>query len=227
MEDIFTRTKGLVGDDFEKIKGKRVLVVGLGGVGGTVFMSLVRSGVSHFHIVDFDSVEASNLNRQLLFTYADISKSKVDVAKNYAESVNPEVDIKISPSKITTDNIESIFDGEYDYICDAVDDIEAKVAIAKYASAHHIPLVVATGAANKRDPSQIKIASLDKSEGDPLAKKLRTKLRSEGLNLKEINCAFSSEKNEKTSNTTLNSLIFVTSSMGLAIGSFIFESLLK
>ncbi|MCD8203838.1 MAG: hypothetical protein LUB56_01775, partial [Coprobacillus sp.] len=74
---------------------------------------------------------------------------------------------------------------------------------------------------------RIKIAPLDKSEGDPLAKKLRAKLRAEGLDISKIDCAFSSEKNEKLSNSTLNSLIFVTSSMGLVIGSYIFNNLLK
>ncbi|MCD8204632.1 MAG: ThiF family adenylyltransferase [Coprobacillus sp.] len=227
MEDIFSRTRGLIGDEYAKLATKRVLVVGLGGVGGTVFASLVRSGVSHFHIVDFDKVEASNLNRQVLYTYSDIGKEKVEVAKDYALSINPEADIKITSSKVSSENIESILDGGYDYICDAVDDINAKVAIAKYALNHKIPLITATGAANKLDPSQIKIASLDKSEGDPLAKKLRTSLRSEGIDIKQICCAFSSEKNENISNSSLNSVIFVTSSMGLTIGSYIFNSLLK
>ncbi|MCD8204030.1 MAG: ThiF family adenylyltransferase, partial [Coprobacillus sp.] len=171
MSDIFERTRGLVGDGFEKIQTKKVLIVGLGGVGGTVFASLLRSGVSHFVIIDFDKVEASNLNRQVLYSYSDIGKSKTDVASSYAKSINPDVDVVSIDTKLSEDNIHEVLDGEYDYICDAVDDINAKVAIAKYAEENSIPLIVATGAANKMDPSRIKIAPLDKSEGDPLAKK--------------------------------------------------------
>ncbi len=227
MSDIFTRTRGLIGDDYEKIKNKRVLVIGLGGVGGTVFSSLVRSGVTHFQIIDFDKVEESNLNRQILYTFEDIGLNKCDVAASNAKSVNPDIEVTALAAKISEENIDEVLDGHYDYICDAVDDIKAKVAIAKYAIKHNIPLIVATGAANKVDPYKIKISTLNKSEGDPLAKRLRASLRAEGVDISSIYCAYSNEKNEKAPKTTLNSIIFVTSSMGLAIGNFIFNELLK
>ncbi len=226
--EYYERTKGLIGEDkFNLVQTKRVLIVGLGGVGGTVFMSLVRSGVIHFHIIDFDDVEKTNLNRQVLYTLNDVGKAKVDVAKEFALSINPDIDIKVTNIKLSEENIEQVLDSHYDYICDAVDDVNAKVMLTKYATTHNIPLIVSTGAANKYDPTKIKISSLDKSSGDRLARKMRELLRKENIDISKINCAYSSETNENLSRTQLNSLIFVTSSMGLLIGDFIFKSLIK
>ncbi len=225
--ETYKKTKDLIGEDkFNTLQEKRVLIVGLGGVGGTVFMSLVRSGVIRFHIIDFDEVEETNLNRQVLYTLNDLGKSKTDVAKSFGLSINPQIDIKVSNIKLSQDNIEDVLDGEYDFICDAVDDANAKVILAKYATSHNIPFIVSTGAANKLDPTKIMISTLDKSTGDALAKKMRTLLKKEGLDISKINCAYSDENLENLSNSSLNSSVFVTSSMGLHIGDFIFKSLI-
>lgn len=226
--ETYKRIVGLIGQDkFNILQTKRVLIVGLGGVGGTVFMSLVRSGVIHFHIIDFDSVEETNLNRQVLYTLNDLGRAKVDVATEFAKSINPDIDIKVSNIKLTQDNIEDVLDEEYDYICDAVDDVNAKVMLTKYALSRSLPLIVSTGAANKLDPTKIKISTLDKSNGDALARKMRAILRKESIDISKINCAYSSENNQNLSNSSLNSSIYVTSSMGLLIGDFIFKSLIE
>ncbi|MCD8209346.1 MAG: ThiF family adenylyltransferase [Coprobacillus sp.] len=227
MEDIYTRVRGLVGEEkFSHLKGKRVLIVGLGGVGGTVLESLIRSGVTHFHLIDFDKVEVSNLNRQILYDASNIGEVKVDVAKRRALSINPDAEIKTSAMRIDKDNIDSLLDGHYDFICDACDSTDAKSELARYALNKHIPFIMSGGAANQCHIEKVKITSLDKSEGDPLLKKMRTILRSTPIDLKAVNCAFFTQKNEKPSKLGLNSSIFATSSMGLAIGEYIFNSLL-
>ncbi len=227
MDDIYTRIRGLVGEEkFSHLERKRVLIVGLGGVGGTVLESLVRSGVTNFHIVDFDKVENSNLNRQILYDASKLGELKVDVANERVISINPNVVIKADATKVDKDNINTVLDGEYDFICDACDSVDAKAELAKYALARNIPFIMSGGAANQCHIEKVKITSLDKSEGDPLLKKMRALLRSDGVDLKAVNCAFFAQKNEKPSNSGLNSSIFATSSMGLAIGEYIFNSLL-
>ncbi len=227
MDDTFTRIRGLVGDDeFKNVSTKRVLIVGLGGVGGTVFSALVRSGVGSFHIIDFDNVEASNLNRQILFDINDIGKLKTEVANARALGINPEVKIKGSNAKINKENINEILDGDYDYICDACDNIEAKVSLAKYAISHNIPFIMSGGAANTLSIEEVKVTTLDKVTGDHLLKRVRDTFKTEEIDLKLVNCAFAAKKEQKPCSSQLNSAIFATSTMGLAIASHIFKSLL-
>ena len=217
---MFSRTIGLLGEEsFARLQTKTVFIAGLGGVGGTTFEALVRTGVKKFIIVDKDVVQLSNLNRQLLYVQSDVNKCKVEVAKSRALSINPEVEI------ITIqDDIKNIGDIKADFIVDCIDDVNAKIYLIKYALEHNIPLVTSMGMANKMDPSKIKISSLNKSTVDPLAKKVRYELKQAGIDYSNVTCCYSDESPKKDGNK-LHSLMSVTSTAGLHITNYVVQAL--
>ena len=219
-KEIFSRTIGLLGEDaFNNLQSKTVFIAGLGGVGGTTFEALVRTGVKKFIIVDKDVVAFSNLNRQLLYVESDVNKSKVEVAKSRAQSINPEVEIEA-----IQDDIKNIGEIKADFIIDCIDDVNAKVYLIKYALEHNIPLITSMGMANKLDPSKIKVSSLNKSTVDPLAKKVRYELKQAGVDYSNVICCYSDESPKKDGNK-LHSLITVTSTAGLHIANYVVQAL--
>ena len=212
----FTRSIKLVGEEnFAKLQDKVVLIAGLGGVGGTAFEALVRTGLKKFIIIDRDIVDVTNLNRQLLYTEKDVGKSKVEVAKERALSINPEVEIETL--NIDVKNLSEI---RADIIVDCIDDVNAKVSLIKYALEHNIHIITSMGMANKVDPSRIKVGSLNKSTVDPLAKKMRYELKQNNIDYSKVSSVYSDESPFKDGNK-LHSLMMVTSTAGLYIANYV------
>ncbi len=225
MNEQFDRTIGLIGEDnFHKIQDKRIAIIGLGGVGGTALEALVRTGFQHFVLIDFDNVDITNLNRQILYTSEDVGKLKVESAKNRILSVNPNCDIATYNLKIDAQNIHTL--SKIDFIVDAIDDIKGKIAIAKFANENNIPVIVSLGMAKKKDPSCLKIVRLDKTTTDPLARKLRYEMKKVGIDTSKIMSVYSTEVVEQ-SGAKLNSLMMVPSTAGLLIASYVLDYLLK
>ena len=223
MNDIFERSKGLLGEErYNKLKDKTIAVIGLGGVGGTALESLARTGIENFIIIDFDVVDSSNLNRQILYTYQDIGKEKVVVAKQRIESINPNVKISAISAKIGAELPNLLNKYRVDFIVDAIDDVNGKVQIVKYAINNKIPFIISLGMANRLDPSKVFITRLDKTTNDPLARKFRYELKKEGIDTKEVKCVVSSEQPFKEGNK-LFSLMQVPSSSGLNISYYVLE----
>ena len=219
-KEIFSRSIGLLGEEaFNSLQNKTVFIAGLGGVGGTAFEVLIRTGVKKFIIVDKDVVALSNLNRQLLYVENDVGKSKVEVAKNRALSINSEVEIIA-----LQDDVKNIGDIHADFIVDCIDDVNAKIYLIKYALEHNIPLITSMGMANKMDPSKIKVASLNKSTVDPLAKKVRYELKKANVDYSNVTCCYSDEAPIKDGNK-LHSLMTVTSTAGLHIANYVVQTL--
>lgn len=217
----FSRTIGLIGiDEYLYLKEKTILIAGIGGVGGTTFEALLRMGFEHFILVDKDVVSLSNLNRQVLYKKDNVGKLKVEVARDFALSINENADIKIYPNYVQ----EVISEFTPDIIVDAIDDIEGKIALIKHANEKNIPIVVSTGMANKMDPSKITIGSLNKSSVDPLAKKLRYELKRREIDFSSIDCVYSTETPFKDG-AKLNSIITVTSTAGLFLAYYVFSFL--
>lgn len=214
MDNRFIKTKNLLGDDFLNLASKKVFIAGLGGVGGTTFEALVRSGITHFVIVDKDDVDISNLNRQILYLDKDISKAKVEVAKARALAINPALIVEEYRR-----DVKDVLRNDVDLIIDCIDDVPSKVALIKYAVDNKIKIITSMGMANKVDPSLIRISSLNKSSVDPLAKKMRYELKKEGVNIEDITSIYSLETPCKDG-AALNSLITVTSTAGLYIASY-------
>ena len=223
MDDIFGRSKGLLTQEsFNKLKDKHIAVIGLGGVGGTALESLARTGIENFIIIDFDKVDASNLNRQILYGFEDVGKEKVEVAKEHLLKINPNIKISAISNKIDAKVGNLLNKYKIDFIVDAIDDVNGKVWIAKYALENKIPFIMSLGMANRFDPSKVYITRLDKTTNDPLARKLRYEIRKHGLDTKEVKCVASSEQ-PISNGTKLNSLMQVPSSCGLNISYFVIE----
>ena len=221
IDEKFIKVASLIGEEeFSRIQNKKVYIAGLGGVGGTTFMALVRSGVRNFVIVDKDKVAPSNLNRQVFYDLDDINRPKALVAAEKAGLISQDLDLEVYQA-----NVEDVLPrDDIDFIVDCIDDVEAKITLIKYAQEHHIPLITSMGMANKMDPTKIKYGTLNKSSVDPLAKKMRYELKRRGIDYSSIMCVYSDETPTKDGNK-LNSLITVTSTAGLYIASFVLNNL--
>lgn len=217
--DLFIRTKGLLGEKhFNKIENAKVCIVGLGGVGGTAFEALLRSGVKNFLIIDFDKVNESNLNRQILYTFEDIDSYKVDVAKKRALQINNDAKINVINGNINEIDLELIRKYNPDFIVDAIDNVSGKILLSEFAISENIGFIMSLGMANRLDPTKVKVDRLDKTTTDPLAKKIRYEIRKNNLSTKDIKVVWSTETPVKDENK-LHSMIMVPSTAGLIIAS--------
>ena len=222
MNNIYARSIGLLGEDnFKLIQNKIIAVFGLGGVGGTALEALARTGFKHFIIVDFDKVDASNLNRQILYTAKDIGKNKVDVAKERLLSINEEIEIKTFNCKAQ----DFDFNQNIDFVVDAIDDVEGKLFILEKSQERGIPSIMSLGMANRFNPEQVHVSKLNQTRNDPLAKKIRYMAKQTGLDLSKINVVISDEIPQQNKEK-LYSTMMVPSSAGLTIAKFILDSII-
>lgn len=221
------RTIGLLGEQVAtELSKKRIAVIGLGGVGGTALEALARTGFENFVIVDGDVVSSSNLNRQILYTYKDISKTKVCVAEERIKAINPEADVVSINERIGLDNINKLKTYKIDMIVDAIDDISGKIAITQFAFENNIPVIVSLGMANRIDPSLVQVTRLDKTTNDPLAKKFRYELKYRGVDTSKVMAVCSKELPVKD-NGKLHSIMTVPSSAGLNIAKYVITYFMK
>ena len=200
----YLRSRPLFGEDFEKLQKAKVLLLGVGGVGGICLDCLLRSGVSDITIVDFDTFEESNQNRQLG------SEALGEVKVAYFKACYPS--IHAIEAKITPQWCDDFDFTPYDLVIDAIDDMKAKVALA-----HHVgeKMIASMGGAKRVDPTKIEIASIWKTHGDALAKKFRYELKKSGFKGR-FDVVFSSELPQCKE---LGSFMGVTGSFGLALCS--------
>lgn len=222
--DIDSRTKLLLQEDFFKLNNKKIVVIGVGGVGSIIPISLVRTGIKKITIIDKDKVDPSNLNRQIAYNINDIGKLKVDALYSHLYEIQDDIKITKIPANIDVNFDFSVFD-EADYIIDCIDDIEAKVLITKESFKRNIPLISSLGMGNRVDPSKVIITKLNKTTNDPLAKKFRYLLRKESIDLSKIDVAFSSET-PIIKDKIISSVVFVPNSAGLNIASFVIRRII-
>lgn len=227
MNDIrYSRTIQIIGDEnFNKIKDKKVIIFGVGGVGGQALEALVRAGFIHITIVDHDVVEASNLNRQLISTSDNIGKSKVEAAKERMISINPLCEINPLFVTINAQNIDDFDLESFDYIVDAIDSFDDKMALIIYCLRHNLNIISAMGAGNRLDPTQVYLTKVEKTEGCPLAKKVRYVLRKEKLT--GLMVVTSKELPLANIGARPGSSPFVPPAYGLAIASYIFKNVIS
>lgn len=225
--DQFSRLKILIGEEnYKIIKNLKVLIIGLGGVGSYVVESLVRSGVENLILVDYDTIDITNLNRQLMTNLNNIGKKKVDELKKRCLEINKNCKITTIYDFITSKNIDILFKEEIDYLIDTQDTIDTKKLIIENCLNKKIKLITCMGTGNKLDPSKLEIIPLSKTNYDPIAKILRKWARDNKIN-KKIMCCCSSEKPIKTNTSIIGSTSFVPSSAGLLITSYIIKDVLK
>lgn len=195
MNDVFNRARLLLGDEgMARIAASRVLLFGVGGVGSWCAESLVRSGVKHLTIVDADTVNITNVNRQLMATTRTVGQVKVEALKERLLEINPEADITPVHALFCAENAATFQLDSYDYVIDCIDSLKDKAALIELASHSAATLFSSMGAALKIDPTRIRVAEFWNVNGDPLARAIRKKFRKEGRTTgKPVLCVYSDE----------------------------------
>ena len=209
-------------DSVDKLKTKHVLICGVGGVGSFVAEALARSGVGELTLVDFDKVDPSNLNRQLMASKSNIGSIKVDELKKHLEDIS---DAKIHINNVFIDNSFKL-DKDYDYVVDCIDTLTSKFHLNKICHVANVPIISSLGSAKRVKPENIKLTTLDKTRNDPLAKAFRQLVKKENYKHK-IEVVYVDTPAIKTSDNILGSTIFVVGSVGLYIASIVFERLIS
>ena len=212
-------------DNFNKIKNLNILLIGLGGVGGSCFEALIRLGINNITVVDNDCFETSNLNRQILSNINNIGNYKTDEAIKHAKTINPDINIKGIKEFINIDNL-SYLNGSYDFIIDACDTITTKALLIEYALNNGFKIITCCGTGNKFHPELLTITTLDKTINDPLSKDLRKILRNKNITTK-IPCVWSPELPIKTNTTTIGSNVLVPNTAGLLLASYVINNTIK
>ncbi len=222
---MFDRLISLIGEDnYKAIQNKRILLIGLGGVGSYALEALVRNGFKNITIIDYDKIDITNLNRQLLTNTQNIGHSKVIEGLLRAKSINPNIEIDGIEKKLTMDNLKDILNLEYDYIIDACDDIPVKFALIESSLHYKYKLITALGTAKKTDPTKLSITTLDKTSNDPLARILRKKVRDSHINKKLWVVSSNEVPKDMEKLGTAN---LVPSVAGLLCVSYIFNDIIK
>lgn len=213
-------------NSLEKLRAASVAVVGLGGVGSYVAEAMTRSGIGKLLLVDFDSIAASNVNRQIPALDSTIGLSKTEVLKKRLLEINRDVRIEIYNSRYNPGDFKKVFTEQYSYIVDAIDAVDAKADLIFQAVNNKIPIISAMGTGNKLDPALLRVADISATHTCPLARAVRSKLRQKGL-VRGVKVVFSLEKPQKAQLSDVpGSLIFVPASAGLLMGSVIVREII-
>ena len=226
MNGIFERIAALIGEEsVEKLKNARVIVFGLGGVGGYTAEALARSGVGAMDIVDNDVFVLSNINRQIGALHSTIGQKKTEVMTKRLRDINPALQITAHELFVLPENVSQFDFSSYDYVVDAIDTVKAKIAIIERAKACGVPVISAMGAGNKLDPTKFKAADISKTSVCPLARAVRQELKKRGVN--GVKTVYSEETPVKTGLSVPASVVYATAAMGLLIAKEVIEDLIK
>lgn len=232
MEHAFSRTELLIGEKgLKTLKQAKVAVFGIGGVGSYVAEGLARAGVGNLVLIDHDTIDITNINRQIHATYQTIGKSKVEVMKERILSINPEAQVETYPIFYLADTKEDIIEKTLDYVVDAVDTVSAKLAIIEKAKEKQIPVISCMGTGNKLDPSRFEIMDISKTSVCPLAKVMRKELKKRQI--KQVKVLYSKEEPIKSNllqekdKIVPASISFVPSVAGLMIAGEVVKDILR
>lgn len=223
---MFERTIKLIGqENFNKITSKTVAVIGIGGVGGYATESLIRSGINSIIIVDYDTIELSNINRQIIADKKHIGYFKVDEMERRILNINPNCKIIKLYDKLTPDNLDNLFNYSFDYLIDACDTITVKQELIKKCLKNNIKIISCMGTGNKLEPSMLEITDIKKTSYDPIAKKIRKYLKDNNINQK-VPVVYSKEQNQKFEGN-IPSLIFVPATAGLLCSNYVIRDIIE
>lgn len=228
----FEREIPIIGEDgFKIIKEKKVIVFGLGGVGGFCSEMLVRCGIKEITIVDYDIVCDSNVNRQIIATSKTIGRYKTDVLEERLKEINPDLIVKKHTIFVSDKNINDFNFNDYDYVCDCVDNVTAKLLIVQKAKAQNVKIISCMGTGNKSNPSLFKITNISKTKVCPLARVMRIELRKRKI--EKLTVIYSDEKPIKSplrneiGKVIPSSIAFNPSVAGILIARYVILDLIK
>ena len=192
MPDQYSRTRLLLGEEgIEKLRAARVILFGLGGVGGYTAEALARSGVGHLDLVDDDAVSLTNLNRQLLATHSTIGMDKVDAAAARIRDIDPTIAVNTHKTFYLPETADQFNLSQYDYVIDAIDTVTGKLALIAQAKAAGTPVISCMGTGNKLDPTAFRVADISKTSGCALARIMRKECAKRGI--KGVKVVYSEE----------------------------------
>lgn len=221
---MFSRTNRVIGEEkLNKIMSSHMAVLGVGGVGGYVVEMLTRLGVGKLTIIDFDKIDISNLNRQIIATNNNLNCYKTTEFVKRIKSINPNCEVVEKTQKITAENISELLNEKYDYVIDAIDDINAKVGVAKFCNDNNLKLVSSMGTGNRYKMPQFEVTDISKTSYDKLAKKLRKLLKDKGV--EKLNVVYTKEPSEQTE--SLGSVVYYPLMCAGTIVSFVTNEILK
>lgn len=227
------RTKIVIGQDgIDLLRNANILVFGIGGVGSYVVEGLVRAGIGNLTIVDFDTVDITNINRQIPALHSTIGMNKTDVLEKRIKDINPEINLKCHTSLYNEDTSDTLLDGDYDFVVDAIDMVPSKIHLIESCYKRGLNIISSMGMGNKLDPTMIEIADIHKTEMCPLAKIIRREAKNRGI--KKLPVVYSREKPRDTGITQEDgrtkrvngSMSFVPSCAGLIISSYIVRKII-
>ena len=235
MDEKFSRTEMLIGNDgMEKLSRAKVAVFGLGGVGGYAVEALARSGVGNFILVDFDKIDESNINRQLIATVNTIGRYKADLMKERILEINPDANVEVYREFYMEDSEIDIIKEDLSYAVDCVDTIMAKIAIICKCDALNVPVISSMGTGNKLDPTMFEVADIYETTVCPLARIIKKDLRKR--NIEKLKVVYSKEHPINTNDCAINqdrkfkvkgSVSFVPSVAGLIIAGEVIKDICK
>ena len=193
MEYQFSRTERLLGAPaMEKLKGARVAVFGIGGVGGYVAEALARSGVYKLDLIDKDEVSLTNINRQIIALHSTLGRAKVDVMKERILDINPEAEVRTYKCFYLPETRDLFDFSQYDYVVDAVDTVTAKIQLIVQAKERNVPIICSMGAGNKVVPTAFEVADISETSVCPLARVMRQECKKRGI--RDVKVVYSKEK---------------------------------
>ena len=220
MNERYSRTLKLIGEEgLSRLKNSSVLIVGVGGVGSFAAEAIARAGVGNITVMDGDTVQPSNLNRQLIALTSTLGRNKAEVMAERINDINPETTVKALARFYKEDDELDLT--AFDWIIDAIDSVDAKTALIKTAIEKDVNIVSAMGAAGKFD-TQFKIADISKTSTCPLAKVMRKRLREEGI--EHLPVVFSEEKPAPREGD-LGTISYVPGAAGLCLAGYVIKSI--
>lgn len=235
FDEQIIRTKMITSDKIvENLRNKKVLVIGLGGVGSFALEAIARAGIGNITICDHDTVSVSNINRQLPALHSTIGMSKAKVLANRVLDINPHVNLTVLEKYYTPENKNEIFIDNFDYIVDAIDSVTSKIDLIVTAKEKNIPIISALGTGNKFDPTKFEISDISKTTVCPLARVMRKELKSRGIYKHEV--VFSTEVPKKPTQLDVipdgkgnvpGSISFVPSVCGLILASHVINTFIN
>ena len=233
MDEKFSRTEMLIGNEgMEKLSKSKVAVFGLGGVGSFVCEGLARSGIGNFVLVDFDKIDKSNINRQLIATTKTVGKYKVDLMKERILEINPDAKVEVYREFYMADSESDIITEDLSYAVDCVDTIIAKIAIICKCNELDVPVMSSMGTGNKLDPSLFEVADIYETSICPLARIMKKDLKKR--NIEKLKVVYSPEMPINTNDHAINqnrkfkvkgSVSFVPSVAGLMIAGEVIKDI--
>ena len=182
MADQYSRTRLLLGEKgLEKLKNTRVAIFGLGGVGGYAAEALARSGIGQLDLIDDDTINLTNLNRQILALHSTIGMPKVDAAKKRIQDIDPAIQVRTYQTFYLPETAGKFDFTQYDYVLDAIDTVTGKLELITQAKSAGVPIISCMGTGNKLDPSDFRVSDISKTRGCALARIMRKECAKRGI----------------------------------------------